>query len=112
MGRYKHADYLDDFSSEPIKYKRVGKKKKSVKKVDHRHNYEKVILHDISGRYYSYYNSYYLGELCTICGKSKIVNLFPRTGSNSVFFSGSKESELEALMECYPEYKRVVEWIG
>ena len=69
MSRYMYDDWDEEFIP---KYK--SKKKKSVKKSSHKHDYEEIIgevPHTYGEGYY-----YVLAKECRICGKREIVNSF------------------------------------
>lgn len=69
MGKYNYNDWDDDYV---IPYK--SKKKKTVKKSNHKHDYEKVIGQmdtENSDRLH-----YVIAKKCKICGKVEIVDYF------------------------------------
>ncbi len=92
-------EYL--YNEDIPKYK--SKKKKFVKKSNHKHDFENVILkyenQFAKGRFL-----YALGKICKICNKKKLIRFgFSKKMENGYYLDIS--NNLESILQEYPQYK-------
>lgn len=95
MGKYRFNDWEDEI----VPY-RTKRKKKKVKRSNHKHLYDKVIIQSqINGR-----PNYMLGKKCSICNKVEITQYFISIPTEIKSIVRLENSNLEIIKKYYPEY--------
>ena len=83
---------------------RKKKKKKTVKKADHKHKFIPFIGHtkcDVLGKIK---DQYIIAEECSICGRRQVKNYFITIPSEKGHFS-TMTNNLEEIKKLYPNYE-------